>query len=123
MVVDKMNHGTGDNYETPGALFEALDLLFDFGLDAFVSEDNKKCCRYYSEENSALTQDWYEQDSVWMNPQYSRGLIYEYMAQAYRQSMMGLDRMIVTLVRDDPTTKWYEDFIDGKADQVWRLKH
>lgn len=119
----KKEFGTGDCYETPDALYNALHKRFNFKLDAFASKENTKCNAYYTEENSALTHNWELEGSIWMNPPYSRGLIYRCMEAAYEQSLLKPDRIIAALVRDDSTTKWYNNFIDGKASQVWRLKY
>ena len=44
------------------------------------------------------------------------------MQKAYTESTL-TDNYIVCLVRDDPTARWYKNWVDGKAFEVRRLKH
>lgn len=58
-----------DEWETPQALFDALDTEFHFDLDVCANEDNKKCERFFSKEDDGLSKKWggvrVVQSSVW----------------------------------------------------------
>ncbi len=113
-----------DSYGTPDHIFNWLNKTFNFKLDACASHTNSKCDNYFTKENSCLnSKKWRGRKkslSVFMNPPYSRGNINKMIAKAYEQSLDGC--VVVCLVRDDPSTKWYQEYIDGKASLVIRLK-
>lgn len=45
-------------WETPQTLFDELNEEFNFTLDAAASDDNHKCPKYFTAQNSGLEQDW-----------------------------------------------------------------
>lgn len=115
-----------DSYGTPDIVFNWLNKVFNFDVDAFASHTNAKCDRYYTKDNSALSaKKWNFRrggrlTKVFMNPPYSRTNIYNCMQKAYEESLKGC--IVVAIVRDDPSTRWYQEFIHGKAYKVIRLK-
>jgi phage N-6-adenine-methyltransferase len=60
--------GTKDEWQTPRWLFDILNAIFQFTVDAAASADNALLPRYWDD---ALRQDW-SQENVWCNPPYSR---------------------------------------------------
>jgi hypothetical protein len=46
------------DWETPQELFERLDAVFHFQLDAAASAANTKCARFFDERNSCFLQPW-----------------------------------------------------------------
>lgn len=54
------------SWATPQWLFDALDRVFDFRLDAAASKDNAKCKKYYTLSTSGLTHKW--SDITFCNP-------------------------------------------------------
>ena len=60
------------DWETPHALFAALDAEFHFTLDVCASPDNAKCARYFTVADDGLAQPW--EGVCWMNPPYGRGV-------------------------------------------------
>jgi site-specific DNA-methyltransferase (adenine-specific) len=100
----------GDYWETPPELFKKLDDEFAFELDAAANFDNAKCLAYFNEEDNSLDQDWSGYTSIWLNPPYSRGNIEKFMEKAYRESQKGCT--VVCLVRFDPSTQWFQDWVD-----------
>lgn len=60
------------DWETPWPVFEALDREFRFTVDAAASPENRKCERYLTEEEDALTADMIDQ-TVFCNPPYGPG--------------------------------------------------
>lgn len=57
-----MNRGlytsSSNDWETPQWLFDRLNQIFTFQLDACASEKNKKCEKYFSEAEDGLSQKW-----------------------------------------------------------------
>ncbi len=57
-------------WSTLDDLFDELNDIFHFDLDACASRDNAKCRRYFTQQDNALNQRW--TGTVWMNPPYGR---------------------------------------------------
>lgn len=47
-----------DKWETPMDLFERLNQIFCFELDACADETNHKCDMYFTEEQDGLKKSW-----------------------------------------------------------------
>ncbi len=109
-----------DEWETPLKLFKAFDDVYHFDLDACASKDNHKCDFYFTKNEDYTSIELPTRNKIWMNPPYSRGNINKCMKKAYDDSLKG--HLVVCLVRDDPTTGWYEEFVDNKALVILRLK-
>lgn len=113
-----------DEWETPDELFNKLNEEFNFTFDAACKTHNSKCSTGNNLDLSldALEAPWHAASgSIWLNPPYSRNNIYPFMQKAYMESLK-TDHAIVCLVRDDPTARWYKNWVDGKALVVRRLK-
>lgn len=103
------------NWETPIELFEKLNSIFDFKLDVAASKDNKKCNIYYDEETNGLNQPWQTQaGGVWCNPPYGKA-IGLWVEKAYKESKKS-NTPIVMLIPSRTDTKYFHDFIYGKAE-------
>lgn len=111
-----MTASNGDEWETPDDLFAALDAEFDFDFDAASNGLNNKCPTF---SVNSLDQDWSQYSAVWLNPPYSRGLIEPFMRKAYSESNKG--SKVVCLVRFDPSTHWFQKWVDGRASEVRML--
>ena len=124
------DESSGDEVETPDDLFEVLYNEFHFCIDVCAKSENRKLGSYWGPDRfpttvrDALAFQWPSQyealNSFWMNPPYSRDLISKFMEKACRESREGAT--IVCLVRDDPSAKWYQNYVDGCAKEVRRLK-
>ncbi len=113
-----------DEWCTPDDLFNSLNSEFDFKFDAACKLANAKCStgNYLDLGIDALEAPWHKAiGSIWLNPPYSRGNILPFMKKAYAESQL-CNEYIVCLVRDDPTARWYKNWVDGKALEVRRLK-
>jgi phage N-6-adenine-methyltransferase len=115
---DKLFSSKKHDWETPQALFDALDEEFGFELDAAASPDNAKCKHFFTEDEDALTQDWSAYDAVWCNPPYGRG-IGDWMIKCARE---GLATTVVALVFARTDTRWFHDWIAPYASQVRFIK-
>lgn len=111
-----------DEWETPDELFNALDKEFNFQYDLCANVENTRCHSWSSDMELFMAN--YDDEpfrNYWMNPPYSRKNIDLCIENAYRLSLDG--NTVVCLVRDDPSTNWYQEWVDGKAAEVRRLKH
>ena len=53
-----------DDWETPQELFDQLDSMFHFTLDAASSDENAKCEKHFTAEDDGLKQNWGGRGSV-----------------------------------------------------------
>lgn len=93
-------------WETPPALFAALDEEFGFTLDVCARAENAKCPRYYSPEDDGLAQPW--EGVCWCNPPYGREIA-AWMEKAYRESRKA-GCVVVCLVPARTDTAWFQDW-------------
>lgn len=107
-----------DERETPDELFNVLDIEFNFQFDLAASIENRKT-EDFSTNSLEVPWSFFNRGPMWLNPPYSRGNIDKFMKKAYEESLNGCT--IVCLVRDDPSTNWYRDYVDGRAVEVRRL--
>ena len=101
-----------NEWETPDELFSVLNNEFHFTFDAAANELNHKCPIY---SDDSLNLPWAPM-TVWLNPPYSRDLIQPFMEKAWKESLDGAT--VVALVRFDPSAKWFQQYVDGKASEV-----
>lgn len=95
-------------WATPPELFRALDEEFGFTCDVCATADNAKCAEFYSPEQDGLAQEW--TGVCWCNPPYGRE-IGKWVRKAAESSCT-----VVMLLPARTDTKWFHDFIYGKAD-------
>lgn len=92
------------NWRTPAWLFEFLDEIFGFDLDACADDENHLLDVYCSEEYSILTADITHR-TAFMNPPYGRG-IGDFIDAAHRLSKQ--NNRFVCLVPARTETKWFQ---------------
>jgi len=114
-----------DHWATPPEVFERIQELVRLPIvfDVCASSLNAKTHMHFNEGHDALSMDWYwemrgrmngpQQVSyaLWMNPPYSNPT--PWVRKANVESTKGL--IIVGLLPDDRSTKWYQDNIEGQA--------
>jgi phage N-6-adenine-methyltransferase len=93
------------DWETPDAVFSALDAEFGFEIDVCATAETTKCSRYFSPDQDGLKQPW--RGVCWMNPPYGSALP-RWMAKAYSSSLHGAT--VVCLVPARTDTRWWHDF-------------
>ena len=103
-----------DEWATPDELVQWLNQSFQFTLDVAASHDNHKCERYFTIEDEGLAQSW-EGERVWMNPPYSN--VTAWMERAYRASREER-ATVVALVAARTDTRWWQDWVIGKANEI-----
>lgn len=107
------------DWETPLDLFERLDRFWHFTLDAASSDENALCAKHYTKETDGLAHSW-SGERVWCNPPYGRE-IGAWCEKAYRETRDGVT-LVVMLVPARTDTRWYHDWIQGKAAEVKFIK-
>lgn len=113
MKNDLMFSSKSDEWYTPDDFYENLDDEFHFNLDPCATEFNHKCDKYFTKEINGLSQKWggYR---VFCNPPYGR-VIAEWVKKAYEESRAE-DTLVVMLLPARTDTKWFHDYIYGKAE-------
>lgn len=96
-----------DEWETPIETFLKLHTEFNFTVDVCATPKNRKLGKYYTREEDGLSKDW-GGEFVWMNPPYGR-TIGKWVEKLSQNKGVGL-----LPARTD--TKWFHDFIYGKAE-------
>ena len=91
-----------DSWATPRDLYNALDEEFHF--------DDDPCPLFDAPPIDGLTRAW--GNSVFMNPPYSKPE--PWCKKAYEESLLG--KTVVGLLRGDTSTRWFHDWVLGKAE-------
>lgn len=93
------------DWETPHALFRALDAEFPFTLDVCATPANAKCDQFYQPSDRALTKPWRQDSSWWWcNPPYGRG-VKAWIAK-------GVDeRRGIMLLPSRTDTRWFHEYL------------
>lgn len=99
------------NWRTPDWLFETLDKFFSFDTDVCANDSNFLCENYFTAENSCFDNPWGKMN--YMNPPYGReiGLFCQEALKQWRDH----NKMTVALLPSRTDTKWFHNFIYGKA--------
>ena len=95
-----------DLWETPAALFAALDAEFCFTIDVAALPDNAKCARYFTPGQDGLTQRW--EGVCWMNPPYGFTLRH-WVKKAHDSATDGTTVVCLLPARTD--THWWHEYV------------
>jgi phage N-6-adenine-methyltransferase len=102
-----------DDWATPHALYEDLDMFHEFELDAAASSTNRLCEKWFGldhpdeERRDGLTGKW--EGPTWCNPPYGRG-IKDWVAKASKH-----DDLVVMLLPARTDTIWFHEYCYGIA--------
>lgn len=111
---------SGDEWRTPDALFATLHKEFKFTVDLCTDVSNSKCPIAVTDIESFVSKGSDKVGDVyWMNPPYSRGNINICMEQAV--NLLRRNHTVVCLVRFDPSTQWFQQYVDDVATEVRML--
>ena len=94
-------------WETPQPLFDKLNEVFHFELDAAAMDDSAKCKKYYTPKDDALKQEW--NGITYLNPPYGREQS-KFILKAVEESKKNA-RQVVCLIPARPDTKSWQDVI------------
>ena len=108
MINKGMMSSNTDMWATPQATFDALNAEFNFATDVCATPENAKCSKFYTKEQDGLKQEWV--GVCWMNPPYGRE-IGKWVKKAAESNAL-----IVGLLPARTDTKWFHDYIYGKAE-------
>ena len=95
MKNDVLFSSKSEEWETPQDLFDRLNAVYHFKLDACATATNAKCPIFFTKNENSLSQDWSSHKRVWLNPPYGRP-IGGFMRKAYEESLKGC--LVVCLV-------------------------
>jgi len=102
--------GNGE-WETPDEVFQFLDNIFHFTLDAAATAKNTKCNWYIDEVMDALDCNWRELSdggAVFLNPPYGRN-VGKWVKKAWEESLRGGIEVVCLLPARTDTT-WFHDY-------------
>ena len=111
MITSGLMSSDRHDWETPQALFDKLNKIYNFTLDPCASDSNHKCDKYYTEETDGLKQSW-KGETVFCNPPYGR-YIKEWVKKCYEESKHAT---VVMLIPARTDTSYFHDYIYHKAD-------
>lgn len=100
-----------DLWATPQEFFDSLNREFRFTLDPCCTHENAKCEKHFTKEEDGLSKSW-EGEVVFCNPPYGR----ELSAWVRKCSEESKHAQVVMLVPARTDTKWFHDYIYGKAE-------
>lgn len=111
-----------DECHTPNELFDKLDAVFHFRLDAAANKKNSKCEKYLSRKDDALTCAWDTPGWVWLNPPFSKeaGGTLTWIERAYGQVETSACEGVVCLIICDVSTA-ARDFAWDNAYEIVEL--
>lgn len=101
-----------DEWPTPQAFFDMLDLEFRFTLDPCANRKNAKCPTFFTKKEDGLTQDW-GTHRVFCNPPYGRSMR-AWARKCYEASRGGA--LVVLLAHSRTDTRWFQDWVYRKAE-------
>jgi len=117
-----------DKRQTPVSVFNRIQELINIPLvhDVCAEDHTAKCKSFWTEKDDSLSKAWMDEAEImpldcstnfafWMNPPYSDPATW--CAKAYLESKRGL--IIVGLLPDDRSTKWYQNWIEDRAAFVY----
>jgi phage N-6-adenine-methyltransferase len=103
---NKLHFSSKDmTWETPQSFFDELNKEFKFTLDPCASKDNYKCPKYYTEEDDGLQKSW-DNEVVFCNPPYGRGL-----GNWVKKASEAKGGVVVMLIPARPDTKYFHQYI------------
>lgn len=121
MIQPELFTSNSDEWETPREVFDYLNSIYSFDLDAAASDTNYLCPTYFSEGNSALNQSW-NCESAFCNPPYSRKLQNPFILKAIAEVNKGHAKQIVMLLPARFDTVNWHDFLFPNASEVWFVR-
>jgi phage N-6-adenine-methyltransferase len=96
-----------DEWETPAKLFDGLNAIYHFTLDAAATDVNALCLRWYTKEQDGLAQSW-AGETVLCNPPYGRQIA-KWVKKAWEESRKPGTKVVMLLpARTD--TGWFHDY-------------
>lgn len=117
-----------DKRQTPISVFNRIQELIKIPIvhDVCAEYHTAKCVSFWTEEDNAFSKDWLEPltgfslpVALWMNPPFSNPT--PWLEKAYETSQRG--GIIVALLPDDRSVKWYQNWVEDKAQIIYVPDH
>lgn len=112
MNKDALFSSNKKDWETPQALFEKLDRIHHFTLDAAASHENHKCARYFTEAEDGLRQNW-GGEKVFCNPPYGAKETGEWTRKCWEEAQKP-GTTVVLLIPARTDRKSFHEYIYNK---------
>lgn len=106
-----------DVWCTPKWLFDKLNDIWHFTLDAACMTETALCTKHYTPDDNSLIQDW-STDIVWLNPPYSD--LKTWLSKATEEFNKGSTVMILVPSRTD--TKAFHDYAAKECSCICYIK-
>ena len=96
-----------NSWGTDPLIFQALNIEFNFGLDAAANDQNHKVPFYFTKDDDALSKDWkhelkiatftngFTSSCVWINPPYGKGYIKKFMDKCIQEKEKGVTSVLL----------------------------
>lgn len=110
MITSGLMSSNSAEWETPQELFDELNREFTLFMDVCATKENAKCEDFWTKEDDGLKQDWFG-IRCWMNPPYGREI-----GKWVEKAATGGAPIVVALLPARTDTKWFHDWIYGKAE-------
>lgn len=109
---------TVDDRRTPRALWDPLNAEHRFTMDVAASSENALCDRYYTIENSGLSNPW--TGRVWCNPPFSDCGSWVAKA-AWEWKANHVDRIVMLLPSNRTEQRWWQTWVEPRRDKGCEL--
>jgi phage N-6-adenine-methyltransferase len=100
---------TVDERITPQWLFDELDAIHQFTLDAAANKSNAKCLKFFDKEADGLSSNW-AGERVWCNPPYSN--IPGWVAKARAETEAGCPLVVMLLPANRTEQVWWHQHVE-----------
>lgn len=104
---------TVDERITPQWLFDELNEVYHFTLDAAANETNAKCGEFFTLQRSGLDRRW-DGHRVWCNPPYSD--IAAWVGKAASETEIRCPLAVLLLPANRTEQKWWQNWIEPNRD-------
>ena len=99
-----------NEWSTPQDFFNVLNKEFNFTLDPCATFENKKCQKFYTEEDNGLAQDW-DNEIVFVNPPYGREI-----GEWVKKASKAKGGTVVMLIPARTDTRYFHEYIYNKSE-------
>lgn len=97
----------GDERQTPRKLFDYLDSIYQFNLDAAATRENALCADFLTKEDNSLVHPWGGK-RVWCNPPFTQKTAF--LQKALTEARF-YNTLVVMLLPTSTGTYWWRDYV------------
>lgn len=103
-----------DDRRTPPEIYAPQHAMHRFTLDAAASVANAKCDRFFTIDNSGLSQSWVG-ERVWCNPPFSN--CGAWVSKAWDEMRNGAELIVMLLPANRTEQKWWQQLVEPYRDR------